>query len=95
MVGSCPDRPSRGGQCCFHGFNSVPQRARLERRVQEKEVEVQVQLVALAVVGDELGKIEDPGLADQHPALLVGVANRAPASQHFVNFGQVGGVNGS
>ena len=71
------------------GVDDLAQRASLERRHREREVERHVQLAALGVVEGELGQVAHPRLADQHARRIVGVGNGAPPPQHVVHLGPV------
>ena len=70
-----------------------PERGRLERGRGEREIEGEVELLTLAVVAGEVGKISGPGLADQHTLRLVRIGDRPPPSQHLVHLRAVHAVD--
>ena len=72
-----------------HGAEGVG----LERREDEREVERQLQLVAVPVEGGDLADVEHVGLTDEEPRRVVGVADAAPAAQHLVHLGSTGVVH--
>ena len=82
MVGARPHRPGRPRQTGLGGLDEGPQGIGFELGEQEGEVEPQVELVALAVEGGQLGDVEDVGLAQQETGRPVGVGDPAPSPQH-------------
>ena len=87
VVAARPHRPRVRGQVLLGVLDRGAQRGRVELRVQEHEVEREVQLVVVAVERAELVGIEHVGLADEHAVRVVAVGERAPPAQHVVHLG--------
>ena len=73
---------------------TLPERRRLERRLHERDVEREVQLVAGAVERDDVVDRGQERLADEHPRRVVGVGDRAEPAMHVVHLGPALVVDG-
>ena len=66
------------------------QRLGVERRAEEREVEGQLELVALPVEAGQAGRAGDVGLAEEQAGRVVGLRHPAPAPQDVVQLGPLG-----
>ncbi len=80
--------PAAGGNGALEALDLAAEGGRVPRRAQEREVEGEVELVAVAVVARDLVGIEEIDLADHH-ALGVVVVDAAEAAQQRVDVGMV------
>jgi len=88
-----PHRPSlwRDERLCR--FDHLAELLRSERRVHEREVEGEMELIVRPVVRRHHLEIEDVRLADQEPRRLVAVGDRPPAPKDVVHLGAVHAVD--
>jgi hypothetical protein len=90
VVREGPDGPCGGRDEPLRRLDELPQRPRLERRKQEREVQGEVELVlARPVERCHVLHREDVRLAEQDPARLVRVRKAAPAAEDLVRGGNV------
>ena len=93
VVRARPHRPGPGGQAPLDVLDDGAHGHRVQRRVDEREVEGHVQLVAAgAVVGGQGLHRLDRRLPEQHP-LGVPVGEGPPVPEHLVDLGPVGVVH--
>ena len=85
-----PDRPGAGRQRGLGVVDEPAQRLGVERRAEEREVEGQLELVALPVEAGHAGRAGDVGLAEEQPGRVVGLGPPPPAPQDVVQLGSLG-----
>ncbi len=96
--GSSPSTPAtpRAGRRASVRSTTSDSAAGLEGRLDEGEVESQVQLVVpRSVVGGEVLEGVDVGLSQEHPRRRVAVGDGAPPAQDVVGLGPVAVVDGT
>src|SRR6266511_2675022 len=94
VVRQRPNRPAAFGDRRLRALDDVAQRGRVERGVDEREVERELELVPLPVVRGHHDRVEHVRLADQHAGGFVLLADLPPAAVDVVHLGAVHAVDG-
>src|SRR6266511_2409080 len=89
-----PDRPPALGDRGLRALDDVTQRRRVERGVDEREVEGELELVPLPVVRGHHDRVEHVRLSDQHAGGFVLLADLPPAAVDVVHLGPVHAEHG-